>query len=95
MGQKDDESTLPILVVKDHTSGPAFAHAVPCKSDLHPYPVNQMVREIETLGWKKLILKSDQESAMVEVAQKVKEKRLDETLIEESPVGASASNGTI
>ena len=97
MGQ-DEEKCLPILVMKDHRSKMVFSHVVPKKGASIAYCVSQVVRDLEYLGYPKMILKSDQEPAILDlrnaVAKQCKELGM-EVLPESSPVAESQSNGVV
>ena len=95
MGQEGDESTMPILVVKDCRTRRIFCHSVPCKGIAHEYPVRQLVNDLCLLGYKRLILKSDGEPAILALKAEVKEKIKIDVLCEEPSVGESQSNGEI
>ena len=95
MGQEGDESTMPILVVKDCRTRRIFCHSVPCKGIAHEYPVRQLVNDLYLLGYKRLILKSDGEPAILALKAEVKEKIKIDVLCEEPSVGESQSNGEI
>ena len=52
--------------------------------------------EIRNLGYKRLILKSDQERSIKALKDAVKERMMDiELVLEESPVGEHQSNGEV
>ena len=97
MGQ-DEEKCLPILVMKDHRSKMVFSHVVPKKGASIAYCVSQVVRDLEYLGYPKMILKSDQEPAILDlrnaVVKQCKELGM-EVLPESSPVAESQSNGVV
>ncbi len=59
---------LPILVVKDRKTKAIFSHPVPCKGVSHPYPARASLKDLENLGYKRAIVKSDQESSIKGVA---------------------------
>ena len=64
----DPKLVLKILVVRDMRSKSIFAHAVPCKgSDENGYSVRCLVDDIKWLGYSKVILKSDNEPAIVKL----------------------------
>jgi hypothetical protein len=98
MGQVDDDKTLPILGIRDHRHKVTYSHVVPSKGTKHPYSVGQVVHDIDQLGYSKLILKNDQEPAIVDLQKQVivelKEKGI-ECIPENSPVSESQSNGVI
>ena len=97
MGQ-DESKCLPILVIRDHASKFVYSHVVPSKGTSHAYPAAQTFVDIEQLGHSKIVLKNDQEPAIVDlhnaVAAKCKEKGIDVDP-ENSPVEESQSNGVI
>ena len=97
MGQ-DETKCLPILAVRDHASRTTFSHVVPCKGTSHVYPTAQAVTDIEHLGHSSLVLKSDQEPAILDLRSDIiarcKEKGIS-VIPENSPIGESQSNGVI
>ena len=98
MGQADNDKALPILGIRDHRHKMTYAHVVPGKGTKHPYSVGPVVHDIDQLGYSKLILKNDQEQAIVDsqkqVLTELKEKGI-ECIPENSPVSESQSNGVI
>ena len=92
---EDHERNLPIVAMKDSNSKVVFSNAVPCKGTEHPYPVKQARFNIKQLGYKKIILKSDQEPAIIDLCNKIKESVDVEIIPENSPVGESQSNGMV
>ena len=95
MGQ-DESKCLPILVIRDHASKFVYSHVVPSKGTSHAYPAAQALSDIEQLGHSKIILKNDQEPAIVDlhnaIATKCKDKGIS-VVPENSPVDESQSNG--
>ena len=89
-----DEAGMPILVIKDENTKRISAHVVPEKGR-NAHAVKVLRHEIEILGYKKMILKSDQEPAIMALKESVKRERDEDIVMEESPVGESASNGSI
>ena len=62
----------PILVVKDGKSKWLAAHMVPKKGS-DPFAITVLLREIEkVMGYKRIVLKSDQEPAILDLKNKVK-----------------------
>ena len=70
-----------------------FAHVVPKRGLVANHGVSQLLKDIQRLGHKKMCLKSDGEAALVAIQEEVKKIRPEETLLENSPVGDSQSNG--
>ena len=95
---KDKEigsSKLPILVVKDRKSKMIWAHPVPAKGTEDPYAFNCLVRDLDDTGYKRIILKDDQEPAVKAVGIAAKIKWKGEVVPEQSPKRESKSNGEI
>ena len=97
MGKKDEESQ-PIMVVKDRDSGAMCSFLVQKKGAAYDYVIKRTMAFIKELGYAaaKMIIKSDQESAIQSVVAKVIAQRTDQpTIPEHSPVRSSRSNGII
>ena len=98
MNTKDKQDTLTIYVVRERKSKSSFATIVPRKG-IHEttVAVDFMLDCIAELGFAnhKIYLKNDQEPAIQSVIQGVVQGRAAPTLLEESPVGSSASNGDV
>ena len=98
MGNSDEKETKCILVAKDGESKSLMASMVPVKGMSHEFPARRLVAFIKELGMEHcdLVIKHDQEPALVDLMKEVARKRIPaKTLNEESPVGSSASNGKI
>ena len=54
----------PVLVIKDRKSRAIWAHMLPSKGIDRPYGVKSLVRALTTMGYKRVIIKSDQEPAI-------------------------------
>jgi hypothetical protein len=52
-----------------------------------------LIKGIAKLGYKEIILKSDGEPALISIQSEVKQRREESTILENSPVGDSRSNG--
>ena len=64
----DHPEALKILVVKDSKSKAVFAHAVPKKGvDDKRYSVDKVVEDVLYLGYSKVLLKSDNEPAIIKL----------------------------
>eukprot|EP00974_Lingulodinium_polyedra_P061448 5929748-Lingulodinium_polyedra.AAC.1 len=61
----------PILVVKDRETKSVAAHLLPRKG-ADPYSVARVVQDIKNTGYKRIILKSDQEPSIMALKQEVK-----------------------
>ena len=88
------ERGMPTLVIKDRQSKTIKSRVVPAKS-VDPYAIKVVKDTIDQLGYKKLILKSDGEPAILALKEKVKAEREEDIILENSPAHDSQSNGEI
>eukprot|EP00959_Pyramimonas_sp_CCMP1952_P475109 9504012-Pyramimonas_sp.AAC.2 len=89
---------LPVIVAYDRKAKCPFAHPVPHKGlekdgKMNLCPVRVLANDLNKLGYKKVNAKSDQESSIKAVIQKLKETWAGEIVIEMAPKGEKASNG--
>ena len=94
--RKAEEST-PVLVSKDRGTSMIGAHVVPCKGAETEWVQQQIVRDLQKVGhYGRVVLKSDQEPAIVDVLKAAAKLRSPaETVIEHSRVEDSKTNGFI
>lgn len=97
---KPGGDSIPVLVGRERKSKMILAHAVPFKGGGVDWLVGQLQRDLRKLGLHdKVILKSDQENAVLDVLNnlcKVRGRDNDGkniTMVESSPKGESQSNG--
>jgi thiol-disulfide isomerase/thioredoxin len=93
LGTEEDEEKMIIQVARDEESRALLVHAVPRKGLAHVHGAEQLIRDVEELGCKKFILKADNEPATHALQEELKKQQQDETLLGNSPVGESQSNG--
>ena len=95
MGQ-DENKVLPMLGIKERQSKMKFAHMVEEKGP-NQYAIEQVVEDIESLGVKRFIFKTDQEPSIMALKDRIIETlgTKVEILPEESPVGDHQANGEI
>jgi hypothetical protein len=100
--KEGDEVEMKVLVAKDSKSKTVFAHAVVAKgSDDDGYAVSRMAEDIAWLGHTKIILKSDNERAIVKVLKdslrtaRVEVEELEQIQEEQSVKYDSKSNGDV
>jgi hypothetical protein len=93
LGTEEDEEKMIIQVARDEESRSLLVRAVPRKGLAHVHGAEQLIRDIGELGYKKVILKADNEPATHALREEIKKQRREETLLENSPVGESESNG--
>jgi thiol-disulfide isomerase/thioredoxin len=88
------DGDTPTLVVKDRKSKNTWGHPVQHKG-VNDYAVGKLVEDLNNLGYKKVVLKSDQEPAIVALCRQAKANFQGEVVPEASPKGESQSNGEI
>ena len=91
-GDGGADSEHPILICKGRISKKRASIPVPSKGAQHPYPEKAMMRFLDGLGYKKAILKSDQEPWIVALCKAIKTNWDGELIPEHSPKGVSRSN---
>ena len=69
--EDEEEKGMPILVLKDSRTKVALSRVVPHKGR-DQYAIERLQQDIANLGYKKLILKSDNEIAIIALKQAVK-----------------------
>ena len=90
------ESTMPAVAIRDSISKALFAHVIPGKGIDFEWTANQLVADIGRVGYPRVVIRSDQEPAIVALVDKIKEIRdsqLKETTLECSPKSDSDANG--
>ena len=94
---RDDGEWVAVLVGRDRETRMTVAHVVPHKGAGVEWLGEQIARDLHRLGAHgRVVLKSDQEAAIVDVLKEVAKMRGKErTILENSPVYDSKSNGFI
>ena len=90
--EKEEEKGMPIVVAKDNRTKMILARVVPSKW-LYSYAVETVKRMVERLGYKKVIMKSDNEPATLALKEAVRRESDVEIVMEEVPVGDHQENG--
>ena len=93
--ESTSEDSLTILVMKDRTSKAVLVDVVEMKGRGLEGTIERVISNLATLGHKKVILRTDQEPAILDLVKGVIEARAEPTLPENSPVGESQSNGMV
>ena len=70
-------------------------HTVPSKGVTHPYPARALMADLDFMVYKRVILKSDQDTSIVALCDAVKNGWHGEVVPEASPKGESRSNGEV
>ena len=85
--------SLTVLVCRDRDSKTLFCAVLPGKGGGHEWAVKQLLNFIKRMGHAKCIIKTDQETALVNLIEAVIKGREHATISEYSPVKESQSNG--
>merc|ERR1712026_68042 len=88
----EKEGQTPIIVLKCSRSKAIFAHACPCKG-AHQAVVGKIIDDLNSLGWRRILVRTDGEPAILDLWRKVKEQRWGEVVKVESDTGDHNSNG--
>ena len=68
---------------------------MPSKGVVHPYPTRALMADLYFMGYKWIVLKSDQEPSIVALCDAVKHGLHGKIVPEASPKGESKSNGEV
>ena len=90
--EAEEEKGMPTLVIKDSRKKMIVSKVVPRKGVVD-YAVGTLKKAIEQLGYKKIVLKSDNEPAILALKEAVRKETDVEIVTEESPVGDHQANG--
>ena len=82
--QEIGSSKLPILVMKDRSSKAKWSNPVPCKGTEDVYALQNILKNLDETGYKKVILKSDQEPAIKALVEAAKTGWSQELIMEKS-----------
>jgi hypothetical protein len=92
--EDEAEKGMPILVTKDSRTKMVYSRVVP-KKGLDDYAVGALKRITEELGYKKVVMKSDNEPSILQLKDLVRKETDVELVMEEVPVGDHAANGSV
>ena len=88
----EKEGQTPIVILKDTKSRAIFAHACPCKGK-HEAVVTRLVADLDNLGYKRVLIRTDGEPALLDLWAEVKRRWTGEVVKVESATGDHNSNG--
>ena len=71
--QAEREGQTPVLVLRDTKSRAIFAHACPSKG-AHDSVVNRLIGDLDTLGYKRVLVRTDCEASIIDLWSKVRER---------------------
>ena len=90
--EAEKEGQTPILVIKDTLSKCIYAHACPCKG-AHDAVVARVIADLDSLGYKRVLVRTDGEPAILDLWARVKERWSGEIVKVESATGDHDANG--
>ena len=93
LATNDVKDTIPTQVMLDTRTQMLFGHVVPRKGMIDEHGCEQMIKDLEKLGYDEIILKCDEEPALLNIQDSVVKRRQRKTIPENSPVGDSQANG--
>ena len=93
IGEGVGNPTVPAVSLKDSKSKALFAHVIPGRGIEYDWPAKQLSANIKGLGYRRVVLRCDNEPAIVAMAEAVKAKCPVEIVIETSPPGDKNANG--
>ena len=91
----DGDETFPVLVVKEDRAGAITAIPVQCKGTGDQWAVDYIKQFIEFIAYKRIVIRSDQEPAILDIKREIGKRFSGEAVPEESFTKDSASNGMI
>ena len=88
----EKEGQTPIIVLKDTHSKTIYAHACPCKG-AHEAVVTRLVGDLDAMGYKRVLVRTDGEPAILDLWAKVKERWSGDIVKVEAATGDHDANG--
>ena len=82
-----------LLIGRDRHTKFTFCHLVECKGTSDKHVVEKVLKSIAETGNTRMILKTDGESAIIQLQEEIAQKRKHETLIENPPAYDPQANG--
>jgi len=92
LGQPGAEGTIPAVAMRDTSSKALFSHIVPHKGVVTDWVAEELIKDLEKMGHKEVIIKSDQEPAIIALVDMIRQLRVGWTMSENSAVGDSKKN---
>ena len=84
--QPGEEVTQPALVIRDEETKMTASAVVPSKGTVHGYPADFVGEFLRLLGYRRIVLRSDQEKSIEALKPKIQQMGF-EVVPEENPVG--------
>ena len=89
----DDKATA--IVMRDKGTTTTFAHICEQKGSADKVILRQLIEDIDSLGYGKIILRGDGEPALIQLMNAIKKARSHETIIQNSPAYDPRSNRVV
>ena len=89
-----EDRGMPILVMKDRKTKAIAAHVCP-KKGVMQYTARAAAKQLQLLGHDKVIIKTDNEAAILDLKRAIMAEKPVTLVPEESPVAESQSNGEV
>jgi len=93
--EDDDEAKITAVVMKDKRSGSLWGHRVECKGVADTWSCTRLLKNLETLGRRDIVLRTDGEPALVAVQAKLVGCREGMTVPRNPPAYDPQANGAI
>ncbi len=90
---EDETDSQTILVARDCRTRNIWATLVDCKGNGDKRVAKELLKFIDSLGYTKMIIRGDGEPALVEVMNKAKAMRVQDTLVRNPPAHDPQANG--
>ena len=92
--ERDEEKGMPTVVMRDSKTRMVMAKIVPSKG-VNNYAVEVTKKFMEQLGYGRVVLRSDNEPAILALKEAVRRETNVEIVMEEAPVGDHQANGAV
>ena len=91
--EKEEQGGVPTVVMRCNRSRVTFAHVCRAKGATDEWVVKKLAKDIDSLGYGSVVLRADNEPAIVQMQEAIKEQRTAHTKPENVPVRDSRANG--
>ena len=88
-----DESAVTAIVMRDKETSMTYSFICTAKGSQDKWAVKMLKEAIDHMGYTKIILKTDGEPSLVQVAEEIKKIRSHDTIMQHPPAYDPASNG--
>ena len=92
-GQDEKDTKLTSIVIRDKRTTMTAMHVCLCKGMEDRWIVDAILEDIANMGYTNIILKTDGEPALVQVAREVKKRRAHPTVLQHPPAYDPEANG--